>query len=40
MTRDEEILKQIIKEQSTELQAEFISGANWADANPNLSEEE
>lgn len=31
MTRDEEILKQVIKEQSPEWRAGFISGANWAD---------
>jgi hypothetical protein len=40
MTRDEEILKQVIKEKSPELQAGFISGANWADANPNLYNDE
>lgn len=40
MTRDEEILKQVIKEQSPEWRAGFISGANWADANPYLYEEE
>lgn len=45
MARKEEILKQAIKEQSQlyqppEYRTGFIDGATWADANPNLYNDE
>lgn len=45
MTRNEEILKQAVKEQSqlytsSDWRAGFISGAKWADKHPNLYNDE
>lgn len=45
MTRNEEILNQAVKEQSqlytsSDWRAGFISGAKWADENPNLYSDE